>query len=278
MKDWRSIVTMIILCLSIGLILFTVHLKSTSQIYIDTIDDVKEATERDIEEYTRKQARYAAKSIWKCIQWEVEKNWFKTTDEMLLTIRNCGAEYRNGWDTGDFFVFDRISKRMVYDNSPDCLKGWVNRFFYDRYEEDWLENNKQKGECWMHENKEQCEKAIGRLYNVWTTSKQSKIRWQFDDSSEWLESYVIPSMSEWFNGAIGQWGTFNNDQKNVQLQIVVGSQKDEVLSNFENSKKEFNDNKQYAIEYLKGSTTKDTILIFLLIIMSYITIFTIKFK
>jgi len=125
---------------------------------------------------------------------------------------------------------------MIYDNSPDCMKGWEFRDFDFEKEKIYLAWWKEKWECFMHSNKEMCVNAIKDLYNIWNTNQYSNIVWGFDNSDEWLESAVIPNLSIWFSGEL--WKNWVKATDNIQLQVVIWTQKDEALSYFENSKKE----------------------------------------
>ena len=188
----------------------------------------REVVRINIENTTRDSARQMAKWIWDCIYKEIKHHDFSSISEMMQTIHNCWSEFRSWWPTWDFFVFDRISKKMVYDGSPDCMKWWANRPFYWKNEVAYLKDSLAEWECWMHQDKEQCKNAIYDLYNIGNTDKYSKIRWQFDDSHEWLESYVIPWMRMWLSGII--WKSWTKDDDNIQLQIVMWTQKDEIFA------------------------------------------------
>ena len=91
-----------------------------------------------------------------------------------------------------------------------------------------------------------CYEAIKDLYNIWNTNQYSNIAWKFDNSDEWLESYVIPNLTIWFNWEL--WKNWVKTTDNIQLQIVMGTQKDEALSYFWNSKTEL-ENVSNSVEY-----------------------------
>lgn len=191
---------------------------------------------KDIEIYSRANARFQVQNIANCIVVDIEQNKYTTLEQMQLSIHKCWSNARNGGLTWDIFVFDRISRKMIYDNSPDCMKWWEFRDFDFEKEKIYLAWWKEKWECSMHSNKNLCQKAIADLYNIWNTNQYSNIYWRFDDSDEWLESTVIPNLSIWFNWQL--WQNWVKTIDNIQLQVVIGTQKDEALSYFENSKKE----------------------------------------
>lgn len=203
---------------------------------------------KDIELYTRANARFQAQNIANCIVKDVEQNKYTTLEQMMLSIHKCWAEARNGGLTGDIFVFDRISRKMVYDNSPDCMKGGEFRDFDFEKEKLYLLQNKEKWECWMHSNKQMCVNAISNLYNIWNTNQYSKIYWKFDDGIEWLESYVIPTLTTWFNWNLGNGWIKTTD--NIQLQIVMWSQKDEVMAYFETSQKSLEETTKEVSDFI----------------------------
>ena len=212
--------------------------------------DLKIQITKDIEIYSRANARFQVQNIANCIVKDIEENKYTTLDKMQLSIHKCWSNARNGWLTGDIFVFDRISRKMIYDNSTDCMKGWEFRDFDFEKEKIYLAEWKEKWECFMHSNKDMCYEAIKDLYNIWNTNQYSNISWEFDNSPEWLESYVIPNLTVWFN-----WELWKNGVKttnNIQLQVVIGTQKDEALSYFANSKKELENVSNNVEDFIKN--------------------------
>ena len=199
---------------------------------IMNLETTKENAKNDIENFARSNARYIAKGIWECIKSEVDTNWYTSKYDLQIITKNCWAEHRSWWPTWDFFVVNLADKTMFYDGSPDCLKGWELRPFDANKEKYYIENNIKEWECWMHQNPLLCMKAIWNLINIKTTDSNSKIYWQFDDSIEWLESYTIPTNSSWFKWPI--WLGWVSNEDNIQLMVVVWTQKDEVYSQFTN--------------------------------------------
>ena len=198
--------------------------------------DLKIQITKDIEIYSRANARFQVQNIANCIVKDIEQNKYTTFEQMQLSIHKCWSNARNGGLTWDIFVFDRISRKMIYDNSPDCMKGWEFRGFDFEKEKVYLAWWKEKWECFMHSNKEMCVNAIKDLYNIWNTNQYSNIVWGFDNYDEWLESAVIPNLTIWFSGEL--WKNWVKATNNIQLQVVIWTQKDEALSYFETSKKE----------------------------------------
>lgn len=191
---------------------------------------INEILLQDIEKSYRATARMQLNNIGNCIVKDIEEKGYKNIEEYLVSIHKCWSEARNGWITWDIFVFDRISKKMVYDNSPDCMKWWKFRDFNAELEKEYVLKGEEKGECFMHKDKNSCVKAIKELYNKWNTDMNSKLYWDFDESKEWLESYVIPSLSNWFQGKL--WFNGVASKEDIQLQIVLWTQEDEALLNF----------------------------------------------
>ena len=183
---------------------------------------------KDIETAHRTTARYMAKAIGLCIKSRYNEHKFENLEEMTKIISECGAEHRSWWLTWDFFVFDRVSRTMVFDGSSDCMKGWEWRPFDFIFEKN---NKKEVGECWMHKDKWLCIQAIEKLYSIWDTDYNSNIYILFDEDFERLESSVIPSLSNWFKGKLWAGGVFSLD--NLQLQIVMWTQKDEVMAHYQ---------------------------------------------
>lgn len=272
--EWKSIVMFLILGGAIFLVTQAKYLQNEKDNYLNSISTVRHTAEQDIENFARYNSRAAAKWIWECIKYEIDKHWLKTINEMLETIRNCWSEYRSWWPTWDFFVFDRISWTIVYDWSYDCMKWGERRPFNYKLEEIFLKNNQEKWECFMHQDKNKCLIAIKDLYNIWNTEENSKIYWKFDDSKEWLESYVIPKIANWFEWPIWEWWVFNSD--NIQLQVVMWTQEDEVFKNFKTSWDTFEKNKTYWINYITGIFNSYIYLVVLLCLMSIITTIVIK--
>lgn len=205
------------------------------EVIINNINNLSTTTAswyiQSIEKNNRSTARYMAVWIWECIK----QHNFSTIWEMEDVIRMCWAEHRSWWPTWDFFVFDRVSRTIVYDWSPDCMKDWELRAFDYMLEK----NNKEDvWECWMHQDRWLCVSAIEKLYNLWNTDDKSNIYWKFDDSYEWLESYVIPSLTYWFKWPI--WNKWVFNLNNIQLQIVVWTQKDEVMSEYKEVGENYN--------------------------------------
>lgn len=186
-----------------------------------------------IESNARYTARAMVKWIWECIKKEYQNKPFTSIKDMEEKISLCGADHRSGWPTWDFFVFDRVSRTMVFDWSSDCMKGWEWRDFDFSKEYNYLQEKKEVWECWMHTDQNLCVTAIKDLYQIWNTDELSNIYWKFDDDYEWLESYVIPSLSEWFNWRLWAWWVFSIN--NAQLQIVVWTQQDEVMNFYKKS-------------------------------------------
>ena len=212
--------------------------------------DLKIQITKDIEIYSRANARFQVQNIANCIVKDIEENKYTTLDKMQLSIHKCWSNARNGGITWDIFVFDRISRKMIYDNSTDCIKGWEFRDFDFEKEKIYLAWWKEKWECFMHSNKEMCITAIKDLYNIWNTNQYSNISWEFDNSPEWLESYVIPNLTVWFNWEL--WKNWVKTTNNIQLQVVIGTQKDEALSYFENSKKELETVSNNVEDFIKN--------------------------
>ncbi len=253
-----------ILWLILIILIQTRNLDIEKQKYIYSIDEVKKTTEKDIQNFARYEARNMAEAIWICIKNNIEEKWINEIGDMLPIISNCWAQHRSWWPTWDFFVFDRISKLMIFDNSPDCAKLWDFRDF--TYE--W--------ECSIHKDKIACWNAIKDLYNVWNSTRFDKIYWQFDDSIEWLESYVIPSLTKWFNWNTGEFWVI--DKNNIQLEIVMWTQTDEVYKNFENSRDIFYKNKEHWLNYVNWIYITYIFLVILVCVLSIFTAITIKLK
>lgn len=194
-------------------------------------EDIKNNMSLEIEQNARYNARNIAIWIWECIKWQIKD--YTNIKDIKNIIKFCGSAFRSWWPTWDFFVFDRISKTMFYDWSPDCMKLWNWRDFNPIKEKEFLLNNKKEWECYAHSDQKLCLSAISNLYNIGNTDINSKIYWKYDDSIEWLESYVIPSLWEWFNWNIWEWWVFNIN--NLQLQIVMWTQEDEVMLHFKNN-------------------------------------------
>lgn len=228
-----------------------------------------QTAQNDMESFARTEARYMAKWIWECI-----KSWIENWYPLLTTIYNCWANHRSWWESWDFFVFDRIAKKMIYDWSPDCLKWWISRSFDNEFEKIFTGTN--QWECYMHHNREQCISAINDLYNIWDTDNNSNIWWQFDDSPEWLESYVIPEVRKWFNWII--WNNWIKTWNNMQLQIVMWTQKDEVYKNFKNTILEYKKTLDEKINLLKQLILYVRIIVILMIIMAFLNVIILKYN
>lgn len=212
--------------------------------------NISNKLEETIESIYREQARMQLKSISSCILEDIKDNNYKEITEYMLSIHKCWAEARNGWLTWDIFVFDRISKKMVYDNSPDCMKWWEFRDFNPELEKNYVLKGEEKWECFMHNDKKLCVSAMDKMYNIGNTDDKSYITWKFDGSEEWLESIVTPSISAWFSWRL--WMNWVSVKWDIQLQIVLWTQKDEAFANFKWFTDDFNEIKTTTKEFVEN--------------------------
>lgn len=135
--------------------------------------------------------------------------------EIKHALYDCGTSHRAFGDTGDFFAVDIIAKKMLVDNSPDCMKNGINRSF------------DEKGECSMHSDPERCKEAIKDIYNL-----KDHTWWKFDNSVEHISCAYIPTKQSGFKGMLGIDGVKDTD--NIQIAVCMGMQDDELSKEFGN--------------------------------------------
>ena len=75
--------------------------------------DLKIQITKDIEIYSRANARFQVQNIANCIVKDIEQNKYTTFEQMQLSIHKCWSNARNGGLTWDIFVFDRICKYLI---------------------------------------------------------------------------------------------------------------------------------------------------------------------
>lgn len=99
---------------------------------------------------------------------------------------------------------------------------------YEKYEEDI--KDALQWECRMHEGKRQCLQAVKNLNKFVNTTENDDYRFNFDGSTEYLETYVVVSSTEWLNWPMVIW--WNRVLWNYQLLIAWWAQEDEVFAKY----------------------------------------------
>lgn len=216
----------------LNVVFLAVCLFSISYIYSieKTIINVKNELELSIEKEWREQAKRTLKDLKNQFLLEVQINKMNPYDEYqvqqwaLININGI----RNGGLTSDAFMIRMPDEKFIWDGSPDCSKP------------EFLKNGRYMiDEPSMHQDPVLAQKILDEMRKIYSTVDGNyNYYWQFDDSQELLEWVIIPDDAFGFNyETYTKQGIKNN--KYVSYILILGTQKDEIMSNFKHIFKHF---------------------------------------
>ena len=160
----------------------------------------------------RQSARYDLENMRNCTN-ELLHNTTVDNTSVEKALKICAGKARTT-PTGDAFAFDTKTLDFVFDPSLDC----------------YVEGGKKmtiESECSLHKNPEKCTEALNTLVRGWDSDSNTRLSWQFDDATEYLEFVVLPEELLGYDN-IRRGGK----DKPHQIILVQGIQEDELMEKY----------------------------------------------
>jgi len=156
---------------------------------------------KNIEYIARKQNSFNIDSTLLCLSYHIDKK--SSTKDLTNALNICAAGQRSLGITGDIFVIQKDNKLLFWDGSTDVRA-------FEKTKDLYLTPT---GVCAMFKDPKTCIKGMNTMLN--TSSFGQIKKWDFDDSTEWINFKYLPYKIE-----------------GKQYIINQGTQKDEATEPF----------------------------------------------
>lgn len=159
-----------------------------------------------LEQHERQKAREMLSLIKTCVYDQKE-------GELADKIAVCAYDKKTT-PTGDVFAYNLITRKYVYESSVD-------------FEVEGEPVISESGMCQIHSRPDLCIAGLKTIDLGYDSSPTTRLSWQFDDSTEFLEWIIFPSEYRGIHGKLR--GSLVQPE---QVAIVIGIQEDELKAGF----------------------------------------------